>query len=157
LSTFDLLTAIQDSGFARAITKSNHLVIAALQIVHVAGFLLLLASAALMSLRLLGLVFTDQPASKVTREPARLLGCGLVLAVISGGLMFLTGPKHYYYNPAFETKMALLLVAVALQYCVFWRVAAGEYAAHVRITVLLSLLLWFGVGIAGRAIGFVPG
>jgi hypothetical protein len=153
----DALTAIQTSGFARAITKSNHLVIAVLQIIHVFAFLLLLSSLVLMSLRLLGLVLQRQSIPQVTQGPARLFWFGLSLAVVSGALMFVTGTKHYYYNRAFDAKMLLLLTAVVIQLALFHRVAVSESPrpALARASVAFSLLLWFGVAIAGRAIGFV--
>ena len=153
----DALTAIQTSGFARAITKSNHLVIAVLQIIHVFGFLLLLSSLVLMSLRLLGLVLQRQSIPQVTQGPTRLFWFGLSLAVASGALMFVTGTKHYYYNRAFDAKMLLLLTAVVMQLALFHRVAVSESPrpALARTSVAFALVFWFGVAIAGRAIGFV--
>jgi hypothetical protein len=153
----DALTAIQISGFARAITKSNHLVIAVLQIIHVFAFLLLLSSLVLMSLRLWGLVLQRQSIPQVTQGPTRLFWFGLSLAVISGALMFVTGTKHYYYNRAFDAKMLLLLTAVVIQLALFHRVALSESPRPVlaKASVAFSLVFWFGVAIAGRAIGFV--
>jgi hypothetical protein len=153
----DALTAIQISGFARAITKSNHLVIAVLQIIHVFAFLLLLSSLVLMSLRLLGLVLQRQSIPQVTQGPTRLFWFGLSLAVVSGALMFVTGTKHYYYNRAFDAKMLLLLTAIVIQLALFHRVAVSESPrpALARASVAFSLVFWFGVAIAGRAIGFV--
>jgi hypothetical protein len=157
LATPDILTALHDNGLARAITKSNHLVIAGLQIIHMFGFLLLLASLVVMSLRLLGLALRQQSVSQVTRQPAALFWWGLATAAISGSLMFLTGPRHYFQNSAFEAKMLLLPVAVLMQVFLFRRAAASESSGPVlaRTSAVLSLILWFGVGIAGRAIGFV--
>jgi hypothetical protein len=157
LSIPDALSAIQNNGLARAITKSNHLVIAGLQIVHVFGFLLLLASLLLMSLRLLGLALRQHSVPQVTRQPATLFAWGLALVIVSGALMFVTGPKHYFYNSAFEVKMLLLLAAALLHVTVFRSVAASESPNPLlaRVAAVLSLILWFGIGIAGRAIGFV--
>ena len=157
MSIVDALIAIQNSGFARAITKSDHLVIAGLQIIHVFAFLLLLSSLVLMSLRLLGLVLQRQSLPLVTYGPTRLFWSGLSLAVISGALMFVTGTRHYFYNRAFDAKMLLLLVAVVIQLVLFRKVAVSESPSPVlaTATVALSLVFWFGVAIAGRAIGFV--
>lgn len=157
MSIVDALSAIQNSGFARAITKSDHLVIAGLQLIHVFAFLLLLSSLVLMSLRLLGLVLQRQSIPLVTYGPTRLFWSGLSLAVISGALMFVTGTRHYFYNRAFDAKMLLLLVAVVIQLVLFRKVAEGESPSRVlaTATVALSLVFWFGVAIAGRAIGFV--
>jgi hypothetical protein len=157
VSIVDALTVIQNSGFARAITKSDHLVIAGLQIIHVLAFLLLLSSLVLMSLRLLGLVLQRQSIPQVTHGATRLFWLGLSLAGISGALMFVTGTKHYFYNRAFDAKMLLMVAAVVIQLALFHKVAASESPrpALARVAVALSLVLWFGIAIAGRAIGFV--
>jgi hypothetical protein len=111
----------------------------------------------LMSLRLLGLVLQRQSIPQVTRGPTRLFWSGLSLTVMSGALMFITGTRHYYYNRAFDAKMLLLLTAVVIQLALFRRVAASESPrpALARVTVALSLVFWFGIAVAGRAIGFV--
>jgi hypothetical protein len=77
--------------------------------------------------------------------------------VISGVIMFIGAPRHYFYNPAFATKMLLLIAAVIVQAAVFGRVAASEKPNPVlaRVGVALALAFWFGVSLAGRAIGFV--
>jgi hypothetical protein len=152
-----VLTQIQGTGASHWIAKANHLLMAGLQVVHVIGFILLLASLLLISLRLLGLVFTSQSIAQVARETTRLLWFGLALAVSSGVIMFIGAPRHYFYNPAFATKMLLLIVAVIVQAAVFGRVAANE-APHpvlARVGVGLALAFWLGVSLAGRAIGFV--
>ena len=157
MSIAQVLTAIQNSAVAHAISKSNHMVAASLQIVHVIGFILLLASIVMISLRLLGLAFAQQPISKVGRDATRLIWIGLALTVASGTLMFVSSPRLYYYNPAFELKMLLLIAAVLIQVLLLRRVAASDSPtpALVRTTVALSLASWFGVGLAGRIIGFI--
>jgi hypothetical protein len=157
MSTAEVLTAIQNSAVAHAVSKSNHMVGAGLQIVHVLGFILLLSSIVLISLRLLGLAFAQQPVSKVGRDATRLIWLGLALTVVSGTLMFVSSPKTYYYNPAFELKMLLLVAAVLVQVVLLRRVSAKDAPtpALARATVALSLASWFGVGLAGRIIGFI--
>ena len=53
--------------------------------------------------------------------------------------------------------IALLVLAVVVQVALYNRVAAKESPQPLlaRGTVAFSLVLWFGVGLAGRAIGFV--
>lgn len=157
MATADVLTAIQNSAVAHAVSKSNHMVGAGLQIVHVIGFILLLSSIVLISLRLLGLTFAQQPVSKVARDATRLIWIGLLLTVVSGTLMFVSSPRMYYYNPAFELKMLLLVAAVLVQVLLLRRISAidSPRPTLVRATVALSLASWFGVGLAGRIIGFI--
>jgi hypothetical protein len=157
MTTNEVLTFIQNSPVAHAVSKSNHMVGAGLQIVHVLGFILLLAALLMLSLRLLGLILKKQPLPLVARDATRLIWVGLGAAVASGVLMFVSTPKLYYFNWAFELKMALFLAAIIVQLALFRRVAASESPspALARTAVALSLLSWFGVGLAGRMIGFI--
>lgn len=157
MSTLDLLTQIQNSAVAHAISKSNHLVGAGLQIVHVIGLVILLASLVLISLRVLGLVFKQQIAPQIAQEATRLVWLGLALTVISGVLMFVASPKLYFYNWAFQLKMLLVLAAAIIQIALFRKVAASDSPnpAFARVSVALSLICWFGVAMAGRMIGFI--
>jgi hypothetical protein len=82
---------------------------------------------------------------------------GLVLAAVSGVLMFVSAPRLYYFNTAFELKMGLLVLAVIVQ-VVLLRATKSEPEASpalARTSAVLALLCWFGVGLAGRVIGFL--
>lgn len=157
MSTLEVLISIQDSAIAHAVSKSNHLVGAGLQVFHVLGFVVLLAALVVINLRLLGLAFPRQTVPQVAGEATRLIWGGLSLAIVSGTLMFAASPTLYFYKPVFLVKMALLVVAVVLQVFLFRKAAASESPspALARTSVVLSLASWFGIGFAGRIIGFV--
>ena len=157
MSYADVLARLQNSGLGHAIGKSNHLIGASLQILHIFGFVLLLSSLTVISLRLLGLAFAKQPVAQVARDGTRLIWIGLALAVATGTLMFISGARHYGYNWAFEMKMGLLLLAVLTQVLLFKRITAPDFRhpTLARASAVLSLTLWFGVGLAGRMIGFI--
>ena len=157
MTTTEILSAIAHLPLSQSLAKSDHLVTAALQVVHVIGFLLLLASLTLISLRLLGLVLVRQPVPQVASDTSRLLWIGVILAISTGILMFLTGPSHYYFNRAFDIKMVLLFAALVVHVTVLQRIARRDEppATLARVCAILSLLLWYGVSWAGRAIGFV--
>jgi hypothetical protein len=152
-----LLNTIQGSALSHAISKANHLLMAGFQVIHVMGFVLLLAALVLVSLRLLGFILTPQTVPDVARQALRLLWSGLALAIGSGLLMFIGSPRHYVYNPAFDAKMVLLVIAVLVQALLFRKVANSDHPSPwlARTSVALSLTLWFAVSMAGRAIGFV--
>ncbi|MDD2662159.1 MAG: hypothetical protein PHD19_00210 [Dechloromonas sp.] len=157
MSTVEVLTSLQNSALGHAIAKSDHLVGAAAQVFHVLGFVVLLAAVVLINLRLSGVALQGQSIPNVAREPLRLVWLGLALAVITGILMFVSAPLLYYANPAFVTKIWLLGAAVLLQVTLYRRVVASERPSRLlaRSAVLLSILLWFGVGVTGRAIGYI--
>lgn len=156
-STVEILTALQNSALGHAIGKSNHLVGATAQIFHVLGFVLLLASLVLLNLRLAGIALKSQSIPQLSREPIRLIWLGLASAVISGILMFVSAPLLYWANPAFILKLWLLAGAVLLQVTLYRRVVSQEAPNPLlaKAAIAFSLLLWFGVGVAGRAIGFI--
>jgi len=132
-------------------------VIAVFQIVHVFGFIFLLAPSFLLALRLLGLVLPDQPIPGMLRASGRLVGLGFAMALTSGALLFLTGPLHYYENWAFDAKMVLLLAALLVQVTVFLVLGSRSSIplTVARIGVSLSIVAWLAVSIAARAIAFV--
>ena len=157
MTLVDLLISVQRTPFAHAIAKANHMLLASLQIVHVFGFIVLLAPLLLICLRILGLVLRDQPLQDIVRQARKLSLLGLAMALTSGMLMFLSAPLHYYFNWAFDTKIVLMLAALLLYAGFFAWVAARESRRPTlaKVTVSLSVLAWIAVCMAGRAIGFV--
>ena len=157
MSTYEILTAIQSSAIGQAIAKSDHLVGATAQIFHVLGFIFLLSSLVLINLRLLGVTLTNLSIPEVAKEPLRFIWAGLFFAVSSGILMFVSAPLLYWTNPAFDLKIVLLVAAVLLQVTAYRKVISSETPnpALARASVAASVVLWFGVGLAGRAIGYV--
>ena len=82
---------------------------------------------------------------------------GVQTCALRSILMFLTGPSHYYFNRAFDIKMVLLFAALVIHVTVLQRIARRDEppATLARVCAVLSLVLWYGVSWAGRAIGFV--
>lgn len=151
-----VLGALQDSALAHAISKSDHLVGAGLQVVHIFGIVLLLAALLLANLRLLGWVLPDTPLQVVAREARRFFVIGIALAAVSGTLIFIATAKLYGAKWVFWLKMALLAAALVTHVLLLSRVLRQENPsrAAARQAAVLSLALWFGVGFAGRLIGF---
>lgn len=156
MSLTTVLEALQNSALAHAVSKSNHLVGAGLQVIHIFGIVLLLGALLLANLRLLGWVLPDTPLQVVTRETRRFFRIGIALAALSGTLIFIATAQLYGVKWMFWLKMALLVAAVAAHVLLLSRVLRQENPsrAAARQAAILSLVLWFGVGFAGRMIGF---
>ena len=156
-----IFTYLQNTPVAYAISKTNHLVGAGLQVVHIAGFLILLTAAVLINLRLFNAAFADRPFAQIARTPLRLLWWGLSIAVVSGVLMFIASAVLYASKNVFSIKIISFVVAALVQvavYVLFLRKAlispTAATAISTRLAALLSLLLWLVVAAAGRGIGF---
>jgi hypothetical protein len=120
------------------------------------GLTLLLGGVFLMCLRLFGLAMTDQPLSRVGRDFRMWTIVGLALTLTAGPSMWAATALRYYDSGAFWLEMEFLALAIVFHFAMFERVMRRDDASTAvrRITGVLALFLWFGVGVMGRAIGF---
>jgi hypothetical protein len=157
VSLLGVLSWLQTTWLSHAIAEANHMLVASLQIVHVFGFIFLIAPVILIGLRVAGLVLRDQPLRSLLGPCRRFSLVGLSMSLASGAVMFLSAPLHYYENWAFDTKMLLLILALIV-YGVSLALAGRNELSHrvvATTAVSASVLLWIAVCMAGRAIGFV--
>ena len=148
---------IDASAFARWLGQSEAR-IAALFVLHLVGLTVLLGGTLVIGLRLLGVGIRPGPVATLSREIAPWRMAGLTLALVSGSLIFAGGAVSYFEGAWFQRKMALLLMALVFNFTWFRTVAnaqEGQFSEWTnRVTAGVALLLWFGVGVAGRAIAF---
>jgi hypothetical protein len=81
-----------------------------------------------------------------------------ILTILSGILLFLSEAMKCYGNAAFPFKMWFLLGGIVLYLVAQRRVTSAASRmgpAQLKVIAVLSLLLWYGVAVAGRAIAFV--
>jgi len=132
---------------------------AVVEMVHLLGLALLGGSVLIVDLRLLGVILKDESTIIINRGLSRLLLASLTVMVLSGMALLSEEAGKCYYSPAFRCKMALLATAVAFYFTLhrqaILRVQSGKPALWPRIAAAVSLLLWLGVGVAGRAIGLL--
>jgi len=148
---------IDASAFARWLGQSEAR-IAALFVLHLVGLTLWLGGTLVVGLRLLGSGVRSGPVANLSRELAPWRTAGLTLALVSGSLIFTGGAVSYFEGAWFRRKMALLLMALVFNFTWFRTVAnarEGQFGEWTnRVTAGVALLLWLGVGAAGRAIAF---
>jgi hypothetical protein len=132
--------------------------IAILFVVHLTGLTLLLGGTIVMSLGLARVGFRSGSAAQLAREIGPWRMAGLALTIISGFFIFAGGALTYFEGQWFRRKMTLLLIAMIFNFSWFRIVTNapdGRFGPWTqRLTAGLALLLWFGVGVSGRAIAF---
>ena len=132
---------------------------ALVETVHLIALALLGGSVLIVDLRLLGVVLKREPAPAISRDLGRLLLGSLVLLIVSGVAMLSEEALKCYHSPAFRWKMALLAAAVLFYFTLHrravLRTGADAPTAWSRAAAVISLTLWLGVGVAGRAIGLL--
>ncbi len=132
---------------------------ALVETVHLIALAILGGSVLFVDLRLLGVVLKRESAIDISRDMSRLLLGSLVLMIFSGIAMLSEEALKCYYSPAFRWKMALLVAAVLFYFTLhrraLLRTGEGTPTLWSRAAAIISLLLWLGVGVAGRAIGLL--
>jgi hypothetical protein len=131
---------------------------AVVQAVHLLTLVVVGCAVLVVDLRLLGFGLRDQPIVEVAREAQPWLVWGLVGQVATGIPLFVSlAASKYYANPAFWLKMYLVVAAIGFTFTVRRLVAGRERRANgraARLVGLMSILLWSGVGVMAKAIGY---
>jgi hypothetical protein len=129
--------------------------------IHVVSSTFIVGSILMVDLRLLGLAAVRYPVARVVREVIPWTYAAAVVSVASGVAMFATRASHYASNPAFQIKMALLVLA-GINMTIFHFVSARGISAWdaktpttvpAKVAGACSLMLWVGIMLAGRWIG----
>lgn len=153
----EFLLAIEQLAPVRAL-KTSFYAYPLVNAAHVLSIGALLTSVILMDLRILGFLAAQErrPFLRLMRRVAGVAFCG---ALATGLPMFAIRASEYVFNPAFPLKMALIALAginlLALR-VIATDADGGPSEAHgARLSAALSIVLWLGVLVCGRFIGFV--
>ena len=132
---------------------------AIVEMVHLLALALLGGSVLIVDLRLLGVIFRGESARAIGRDLGRVIMASLLVMVLSGIALLSEEAGKCYMSPAFRWKMALLAAAVVFYFTLhrhaLLRADRGAPTLWSRTAAIVSLTLWLGVGIAGRAIGLL--
>ncbi|MEG9431706.1 DUF6644 family protein [Terriglobus sp. ADX1] len=132
---------------------------AVVEAIHLLGLAVLGGVVLVVDLRLLGLILKTESARNIARGLSRTLLASLTVMLLTGIALTSEEALKCYHSPAFRWKM-LLLAAALLFYFTFHRAAllrTDKYQTNLwsRLAGAVSLTLWLGVGVAGRAIGLL--
>jgi hypothetical protein len=130
---------------------------AILEMVHLIGLTILLGTLWVLNLRIFGIGMRRQPIHQLAADLSPWMWSGLTIILGSGVLLFFGEPMKLYGSPSFHVKMILLALAIVFQVTFFKRATVEHNTGNGfdKFAAGLSLFLWFGVGLAGRAIGFL--
>jgi hypothetical protein len=131
-------------------------------LVHVFAISLVIATIAIVDLRLLGLASAKRPFTELARGFLPWTWAAFVLAVIAGSLLFISQATEYFVNTTFWIKMCLVGLA-GINMLIFelitvrgvekWDVAPTPPLAA-RLAGGISLACWALVVVFGRWTGF---
>jgi len=130
--------------------------------VHSLALSVMLWPAAILDLRLLGLVMRRRPVSQVASQFLPWTWTGFVVMVSSGVILFWSEAVKCYNSPFFRVKVILLAIAgvnaLLFHTTVFRNVDAWDQDAatpwRAKLAGGFSLAVWIGVVAMGRALAY---
>jgi hypothetical protein len=160
MSIVAIAQSIQGLPLARFVAQSPF-VFPTVETVHVIGIAMVVGSIAVVDLRLLGLSWRGRPVTEVAEEVLPWTWGAFVIAVIAGGLMFISAASKYATDLPFQLKMVLLALAGAnmlIFHFVTYRDVEvwnrGQTPRGAKIAAGLSLAFWISVVSCGRLVSF---
>src|SRR5262245_33928903 len=132
---------------------------AAFEAVHLLALAVIGGAVLVVDLRTLGWVFPRSPVREVARDARPWLIASIIAMIITGvPLLASLAYSKYYFNEAFRLKMYFLFAAIIFTFAIRQRIAMSDDARAnsriAKVVAVVSVLLWSGVGIMGRGIGF---
>jgi len=126
----------------------------ALEVVHIASIGVLFGSLLVLDLRLFGLArsLAVRVLASLTLPLALF---GFAGAAMSGLLLFAADADDLLLHPAFRLKMLLLMLAGLNAAAFHARSGLDRGDLLTRVQLALSLMIWVGVIICGRAIAYL--
>jgi hypothetical protein len=161
MSLLEIAQAVEASPFGTALRESRY-GFPGLIFVHLCGLLITVGTVLLWDLRLLGVGLRSTPVSRVGKALLPWTWTGFCVMLLTGSAMVCMEAGRLYPNTAFRVKLALLILAgvnMLTFHATVYR-SVGEWdrdavvPARARVAGAISLLLWFGLLTAGRAIGY---
>ena len=129
---------------------------AAMEVVHLFGLTLVLGTALVVNLRIFGLGLRQLSVGELLSDTRRWNTLGLLLSIGSGVLLLISEAVKLAGSPPFALKMALFVTALVYTSLVHRRIVRRTQTLGwwEKASAALTLTLWFGVALAGRAIAF---
>jgi hypothetical protein len=137
-------------------------VIPGVQSIHILSIALVMSSAIMLLLRVLGVVMRDLPTAQVAQRFLPWIWYPLIVLLVSGAILIVGEPQRSLTNSVFQLKMVLLVAAIACTLtlqrplrtdAMFWENTAGARAAG-KLIAVASLGLWSAIIFAGRWIAY---
>lgn len=151
---------LESSSISEAM-RERRLLYPSVEIIHILGIIILVGTAALFDLRLLGLL-RQLSVAQLSRYVLPLARISVFAVVPAGILMFMANATALAGNPVFRLKL-ILLVAALLNALVFhkwtgrkvetWGAGTGA-PIGAKVSAVLSLVIWVSVISCGRLLAF---
>jgi hypothetical protein len=147
-----------DSTWLGETIRSSRFYFPIIETFHLLALTVLFGAVIVLNLRLCRIIMTHQPVQQVAFDLSPWGLWSLVVILVSGVLLFLSEAMKCYASTPFQVKMLFLFGALIFHFTLHWKITRGnrEPGLFPGIVVgAVNAFLWLGVGLGGRAIGFL--
>lgn len=156
----DMFEALEHAAWVMKIAETGWLY-ATISVTHYFTLFVLVGSIVLVDLRILGVAARSQSVTQVAETLFPWTWTALVLALVSGFLMFTTDGGDYYPDRVFRVKMTVILLALISAVIVQRNVRKWDQAPSIstgaKLVAFVSIVLWVGAILAGVEIAAISG
>ena len=154
MSVLSFFTWCENSPLGEAIRGSKWL-FPVIESIHLLGLAVISGAVLILNLRLLGFRLTRQPPAQLWRDTLPWLCGSLSVMIATGLLLFTSEATKLYYHEAFWVKMTSLALSIVFTFTAVRKAALnGPGPSWCKLVAVISIILWSGVGVGGRWIGF---
>jgi hypothetical protein len=153
------------SGTSFSLWLQTHFwVIPTLQSIHILSIGALFGSAVMMDMRIYGIAGTSRSMAQTTQRYWPWIWWSFLILLVTGVLLTVAEPVRELINPIFWIKMALLPIAVVLNFLfqaaisrntVNWDAKPAGHTA-IRLGAAGLIILWIAIMFCGRWIAYAP-
>jgi hypothetical protein len=138
-------------------------IIPGFQSIHILAIAMVMASAIVISLRVLGVMMRDLPLAAVTQRFAPWIWYSLIVLFLTGLVLVVGEPGRSITNSIFQLKMLLLLIAITCLLLLrrplrknehYWDESGGGTRTGAKLIAVVSLAVWSCIIFAGRWIAY---
>ena len=132
------------------------------QSIHILAIAVVMSSALMILLRVLGLVMRDLPTAQVAERFLPWIWYPLIVLLVTGIILITGEPGRSLNNSVFQLKMGMLIGVVVCTLILqrpmrtntlFWETSPGARVGG-KLIALVSLVLWSCIIFAGRWIAY---
>jgi hypothetical protein len=125
---------------------------------HLLALTILFGAILVLNLRLCRMIMKHQPVRQVANDLSAWELWSLAVILVSGIMLFLSEAMKCYASTPFQVKMTFLFAALIFHFTVHRKVTSMDREPGIITGTIvggINVLLWLGVGLGGRAIGFL--
>ena len=152
--------ALEQMGWVKTLSETGWMYVT-VSVIHYLTMFWFIGSMAVVDLRVMGVAARKRNLTELSTQIYPWAWTGLVLAIISGFLMFLTDAGDWAPDPVFHVKVLMIAISIALAILVQvmvpkWAVLP-EIPAWAKILALVALLFWIGTILSASEIPAMEG